>query len=428
MFPFLYRVASASARTVPFQRGKLASSFAGRRASVPRWIEWASLNRTKSPLIWVHGASVGENLSATAVVTRLRSAVPGLQVVHSYTSPSAIPWREIFDGCRADFLPPEEPDAIARVLAAMRPDLIAFSRGDIWPVLTRTAAASGIPVAVIGGTVNPSSLRLWPLIRNTLTPTYRLLDWLGAASRGDADRWSALGMSAQSIDVTGDPRHDQVLERHTNIGSISSLFQWCGESPVLVAGSTDKRDEEILLHAFAQIVSSNTCCTRLMIVPHENSRSRIDHVRGVAHRHDITAEVWNGAPPAQGTRCVIVEKMGVLADLYALGEIAYVGGGFGRKGLHTVIEPAAFALPVIAGPEQTGSPDFQFLLNARGSVALPREDAAKALQRTWTDWANDAQMRTQAGLRARQALQQGAATTTAVALLRLISSSSTVNR
>jgi 3-deoxy-D-manno-octulosonic-acid transferase len=249
MFPFLYRVASASARTVPFQRGKLASSFAGRRASVSRWIEWASLNRTKSPLIWVHGASVGESLSATAVVTRLRSAVPGLQVVHSYTSPSATPWRETFDGCRADFLPPEEPDTIARVLAAMRPNLIAFSRGDIWPVLTRTAAASGIPIAVIGGTVNPSSLRLWPLIRSTLTPTYRLVDWLGAVSRGDADRWSAIGVSAQSIDVTGDPRHDQVLEHHTNIGSISSLFQWCGESPVLVAGSTDKRDEEILLSA-----------------------------------------------------------------------------------------------------------------------------------------------------------------------------------
>ena len=144
-------------------------------------------------------------------------------------------------------------------------------------------------------------------------------------------------------------------------------------------------------------------------------------------RSGITAEVWNGTPPAQGTRCVIVEKMGVLADLYTLGKIAYVGGGFGRKGLHAVIEPAAFALPVIAGPEHTGSPDFEFLLNARGSIALPRGDAAKALQRTWIDWANDVQMRTQAGLRARQALQQGAASTTAVALLRLISSSSAVD-
>lgn len=423
MFPFVYRVVSVASRKLPLPRGKLASSFAGRRAAVDRWIKWASLNRTNRPLVWVHGASVGENLSAAPVVARLRTAIPGLQVVNSYTSPSAIPWHDVFGSCRADFLPPEDQYSTERVLDAIQPDLFVYSRGDLWPVMTRTASAMRIPIAVVGGTVNPSSQRRWPLVRRVLAPTYRLVHWLGAVSRGDAERWLALGVSAQSAEVTGDPRHDHVIERHTSLSSISSLLGWCSKAPVLVAGSTERRDEEVLLKAFARIVRDNNCNTRLVIAPHEITKSRMRFVREVASRNRVSVDVWDGSRPPQSTQCVVVAQMGVLADLYALGQIAYVGGGFGRGGLHAVVEPAAYAIPVVSGPDHSKSRDFGLLLKARGAIALPRRHAEETLRQTWIEWVKDPEIRSATGLRARQTLQQGAAATSATALLRLISPS-----
>jgi len=104
-----------------------------------------------------------------------------------------------------------------------------------------------------------------------------------------------------------------------------------------------------------------------------------------ARRLGLGASVWQGGPAQASTSCLIVQRAGALADLYALGTLAYVGGGMGSHGLHAVIEPAAYAVPVIVGPRGHRA-DAGVLVQSGGAVALPRRQAARALARWWETW------------------------------------------
>jgi len=260
---------------------------------------------------------------------------------------------------------------------------------------------------------------MWYPFRSALKQTYDTVLWLGASSEGDAHRWAHLGVREESVEVTGDTRHDQVLERASKLHRLRSLLRWSVEDPALVAGSTDARDERHLLNAFSGIVASYPKA-RLVIAPHECSDRRINEVLTMAQRTGVSAEVWPGGPPSEETRCLVVSKMGILADLYALGEIAYVGGGFRRGGLHAVIEPAAFGVPVIVGPHYSSSPDAELLVEAGGAAALSSQTPEESLTHSWLTWLRQSDTRVDVGLRARGGLQQGAAERTASVLLRFL--------
>ncbi len=419
MFPLAYRLLTRLALFAPMPRGKLATSIHGRRAAAARWIEWASSHRTTQPLIWVHGASVGESLTAIPVIERLRTRIPGVQIAHSFSSPSFVSWGSEIPADRSDYLPLGGSNTLASVLDVMSPSILVCSRGDLWPETAFAASARELPIAIISGSVRPRSRRLWYPIRRAFLSVHRSVSWLGAASEGDASRWSRLGVREDSIEVTGDTRHDQVLERVTRLQPIRFLFQWAHNSSVLVAGSTDSRDEQHILKAFSRVSAANSNA-RLVIAPHECSGRRLDELLGIARNVDVGVEVWSGGSPNPETRCIVMSKMGVLADAYALGKIAYVGGGFYRGGLHAVIEPAALAVPVLIGPCHQNSTDAELLVDAGGATALPVRSPEDLLTRTWLEWIKQDNARTDAGLRARRVLQQGAADATITGLLGLL--------
>jgi 3-deoxy-D-manno-octulosonic-acid transferase len=155
-----YRAAARVLHRLPYPRGTLATSLAGRRAAAARWRAWAAGARGDDPLIWAHAASVGESLALQSVVARLRARERHLRVVLTHTSPSVTVHPAFRDFDRTDYLPLDEPGPVAAVLDALRPALLLFSRGDLWPELVAGAAARRIPVAVAGGMVRPRSGRL----------------------------------------------------------------------------------------------------------------------------------------------------------------------------------------------------------------------------------------------------------------------------
>jgi 3-deoxy-D-manno-octulosonic-acid transferase len=243
--------------------------------------------------------------------------------------------------------------------------------------------------------------------------------WLGAASAGDASRWARLGVPEQSIVVTGDTRHDQVLERITRLRLVRPLLEWARGQTALVAGSTDRCDARLLLDAFSQVRAYHADA-RLILVPHDCSEGRIAQVIAIADQACVRTEVWDGGIPKPETHCLVVNAMGMLADIYAVGHMAYVGGGFVRGGLHAVVEPAALGLPVIVGPLYESGVDASLLVELGGAVALPRRAADNTMLLTWRNWIDEPNARNAAGLNARRALRQGAATTTVTALLELL--------
>lgn len=141
----------------------------------------------------------------------------------------------------------------------------------------------------------------------------------------------------------------------------------------------------------------------------------------LAGRQSLEAEVWtpgNQQPP--NARCLVLGARGMLFDVYVLGSLAYVGGGFQSGKLHATIEPAAYGLPLLFGPRWHGIPDAETLVDKGGAVGLPAHDNAHALASQWLQWLDDEGTAHMVGLAARQCLTQGAATLTTRRLWELL--------
>ncbi|MBI4419541.1 MAG: hypothetical protein HY560_01840 [Gemmatimonadetes bacterium] len=398
----------------------MTASLQGRRQAVDRWLDWARRRRVGAPLVWIHAASVGEALTAEPVIRRLSTALPGLQLVLTYSSPSLARWPGALPVAAADFAPPEEPGAAQAVVASLAPDLLVFSRGDLWPELLIAAHSRGVPVAVLGATVRRRSRRLaWPA-RPFLVELMRPVRFVGAVTTEDAERWERLGVPASAISVTGDPRHDQVLERPATLPRVGDLLPWAGTHFTIVTGSVEEDDEPVVLGSLSALQRAGAD-VRLLLVPHDPASSAVTRLFARAARMGVPMRTWRhgGTIPGPVEPCVVVEEMGSLGDLYLAGTVAYVGGGFRRNGLHAIIEPAAYGLPVAFGSEYEG-PDAERMLARGGAVALPRRGATRALTDLWLRWLLDPESRQRAGLAARGALQQGAASVTAQRLRALL--------
>lgn len=412
MLRAFYRAAARALHRAPLPAGRLQGAIEGRREAADRWVAWARLSRTDVPLIWVHAASVGEAQTAEPVVARLRQRVGDVQIILTCSSPSAARWSHPFAD-RSDFVPLDESDPIGRALDALRPSVLVFSRGDLWPVLVDQAYQRRIPIAVIGAGIRARSARLLRPLRSLYGPLHMAVSWLGAVTEADAHHWLRLGVPQQAIQVTGDPRHDRVLERTPAFDALTTMVAWAEDRRVLLAGSTDRFDHEMLIDSAARVLPRHEGAA-LVIVPHEPCDAATRKITARAGHLGIACSSWDGdGDDLLGAPVIIVTAKGYLADLYALADIAYVGGGFRRNGLHSVIEPAAYATPVIVGPNWLDAADAPALVAGGGATALPRRAPVAALVERWCNWLVDQEARVAAGLAARRALTEGAAGRTA---------------
>jgi 3-deoxy-D-manno-octulosonic-acid transferase len=385
-----------------------------------RWTAWAEASRPEGPLLWVHGASVGELLTATPVIRRLQR-LARLTVVCSHTSRSVAGRPPPFPTAWTDYLPLDTPQDTARTLDAVRPDCLALSRGDVWPEFLLQAQWRGIPVAVLGGAIGSRSRRLRHPVRSLYASRIRAVSWIGAVSPEDAQRWQRIGARPTTIEVTGDPRHDEVLERVTDLRAIAPYRAWASLGSVLVAGSVELRDLQPLFITW-RAVRHDTPAARLLIVPHDPASTTLARVATTAARYGERLLIGADAAAAhlENARCIAHDGFGTLPDLYTLGCAAYVGGGFSRGGVHSVIEPAALGLPILAGPHATDDPDARAMIREGGLVT---GGDPERLSRAWRGWVSDPEACARAGLGARRVLSTGAAERSAEAILSILNES-----
>ncbi|HEX5004593.1 MAG TPA: glycosyltransferase N-terminal domain-containing protein, partial [Gemmatimonadales bacterium] len=203
------RLATALVPLAGLASAKVARSHAGRRGAVDRLRAWGRASRDPTrPLVWLHAPSVGEGLQAESVLQALRRAHPDWQYAYTWFSPSAEALGRRLPVDIADYLPYDLASDADAVLEALRPEVLAFAKLDLWPELATRAAARGTRVMIVAATVSPGSGRLgWP-VRALLRPGYAGVTMAGAISTDDAGRLHQLGVPQERIRVTGDPRFD----------------------------------------------------------------------------------------------------------------------------------------------------------------------------------------------------------------------------
>ena len=401
-YAFAGLVTEALVRVVPAGNSKFRRGLSARRDVVDRFAAWAAKNRDSArPLVWFHAPSVGEALQALPVIELLRARRPEVQVVYTFYSPSAEQFAQTVNADYSDFLPFDTVAHAASIVAALRPSALIFSKLDVWPALTERAAAVGVPVGVISATLPESSGRRGFFGRALLGDAYRAIERVGAIDEKDADRLREQGVRPDRITVTGDTRYDQVWTRAQK--TPSSLTQSLRSSrPTLVAGSTWPSDEEHLLPAWLRI-REKIPDARLIIAPHEVSDGHLRSIERWASDNALPLERLDSKRTASAD-VILVDRYGVLGDLYALADLAYVGGGFQSAGLHSVLEPAAFGAPVLFGPRNEKSRDAARLIDAGGGAEIK---GAVDLSIRLGDWLGSTTARDSAGSRARAMVQQG---------------------
>lgn len=319
--------------------------------------------------IWIH-ASSGEIEYAKSVIREAKRLYPQVPILVTYFSPSAKKLIQKFSGIDlAMALPWDHRSKVKKFLDYYKPRAFLIARTDVWPEIASEAAVRGIPGLLFAATVSGKSSRKgW--IAGALTRTaLNSLSQIYCVSIEDHDNLVEMGVRTP-IEVAGDTRFDQVIFRLRNPNPVKmELKPQPKKGKIFVMGSTWPQDEEILLPALKKWIGLGH---QAIIAPHEVSDDRLAQL-------EKSIEKISGRRPDRYTKIntwtspiLLVDQIGCLQELYAWGDVAFVGGSFKDK-VHSVMEPLCVGLPVLVGPYHTNNREalqFQNTLVSPGFFAV----------------------------------------------------------
>jgi 3-deoxy-D-manno-octulosonic-acid transferase len=370
--------------------------------------------------VWFHGVSVGEIHLLRQVVSAWRRRLPEAPCVISTTTDTGFAEaKRIFADLPVFFFPLDFSWAVRRTLRQVRPALVVLAEADLWPNFLLAARAQGVPVAVINGRMSPRSLRRYQNVGFLARRLFGMLDLLLVQTPEHARAMRQLGVRPERIHVTGSVKFDGVSGQRDQpaIAALRRLFEVQPGQQVLVAGSTQPVEEEMVLAIYRRLRQAHAAL-RLILVPRQ--KERFEEVAVLLQKSGLRY-----GRRSQGTNLgaevVLVDTMGELAAVWGLADVAFVGGSLdGRRGGQNMIEPAAYGAAVVFGPHVWNFQDIaRRLLEARAACQV--HDAAEL--ETVIGWllADDAE-RQRLGEAARRFVrsQQGAAEQTITLLAPLL--------
>ena len=385
---------------------KIQEGIDGRKRVFSELVDQLQTARHLEKTAWFHFTSVGEFEQAKPLIEAIYAET---RIVLTFFSPSVAPNARSYPYADAAvYLPLDTPRNAERLIRLIEPTLIVFSKFDIWPNLVWKTSKHGIPIIVIAGTLHAESKRLSRFSKPFFRSVHRHIRVHCAISEGDAARFQELCSPTHEIVVTGDTRYEQVYRRAAAVEPDTEFFpgQATIKRPILIAGSTYTEDEKVLLPAY-QLLRENTGDNfpHLILVPHEPTPERISEIRAALNRQQLSYLCFSELTPRVDLAAVdvlIVDRVGFLAKLYGLADIAFVGGSF-RGSVHNVMEPAAMAKPVLFGPTIQNAYEASLLV-ARGGAKMVH--TAQQLADATTVWLKDDAVRTTAGSIGKQLIEE----------------------
>jgi 3-deoxy-D-manno-octulosonic-acid transferase len=306
-----------------------------------------------------HCSSLGEWEQAIPVIEIIKKNNPGMEIFASFFSISG--YQHVKDNPNVDaklFLPFDRYRLALHFFKVLAPDLWVISAYDVWPNHVMAAKKLNIPVVIISATLSESSGRNKGLAKRLNKYVFKNIDAVYTRSQHDAQRFLDIFPFPDRISNFGDTRADRVYAKSLDIkkGKVPVIFipKTQGEL-VFMAGSTWPADENVILPGLVELLDTYEH-VKAVIVPHEIKEDHIRSIENFFKTHGMTSErysLFNERGGAEG-RVAIIDAIGVLAKLYKNTHIAFVGGSFG-KGVHNVLEPSVFGMPVLFGPRHRNS-------------------------------------------------------------------------
>ncbi|HEX3354654.1 MAG TPA: 3-deoxy-D-manno-octulosonic acid transferase [Terriglobales bacterium] len=320
--------------------------------------------------IWIHAVSVGEVLAVSELIGELRRRLAGYRIVISTTTATGHKLaKELFGEDSVFYFPLDFGFAIQPYLTALKPALIVIAETEFWPNFLRLGHASEARIAVVNARISDRSWPGYRRARRLLAGVLRNVDLFLAQTEEDACRLRDIGAPPERVQVSGNLKFDVAAPPAPAIlGSLRSAFQLAGAGPVVVCGSTVEDEEGILLRAFENVLASHP---RAVMILAPRRPERFGEVAKLLEQLNIRfwrRSLWSGDAIAGGV--LLVDTIGELASLYALGDIAFVGGSLVPRGGHNIIEPARHGVPIIVGNHTENFRDIVGLFQSRDAVRV----------------------------------------------------------
>ena len=360
---------------------KIREGIVGRKQVFEKLKRQLNDARNLEKTAWFHFTSVGEFEQAKPLIEAIYTET---RIILTYFSPSVAPNVESYPYTDASvFLPFDTSYNAKRLINLIKPKCLIFSRYDIWPNLVWQTAKDEIPIVIIAGTLHPRSKRLGIIGKSFFRSVYRFITLHCAISEADATRFQQLCVSDNQVVVTGDTRYERVYQRAISVEPDTEFFpgQTTFKRPIFIAGSTYADDEKVIFEAYQILRDTELEPTpHLILVPHEPTSDRVVEIQVELDKRKISYlchSKLNGETDFSNIDVLIVDIVGILAKLYQIADVAFVGGSF-HGSVHNVMEPAAMGKPIIVGPTIQNAYEASLLLEkgAAKVVHTPQQIAS----------------------------------------------------
>ncbi len=324
----------------------------------------AQLVGNTAPVIWLHAASLGEFEQARPVLATLRQHHPDHLLLVTFFSPSGYEVRKTYAGADViAYLPLDTPANARRFVALVQPQLALFVKYEFWANYLVELKNQNVPTVLFSAVFRSSQLFFrWygGFQRNLL----RCFSHILVQNEESVLLLKSVGYGA--VTLAGDTRFDRVADTAASAQAFPIVQHVCANAPTLIAGSVWPDDMAVLIPFLNQFAGP----LRVVIAPHEINAEQIERWRGQLMQPSLLySELANQQVDYQA-KYVFIDNVGMLASLYQYGQFAFVGGGFKRGGLHNILEPATFGLPVFFGPLTDKFPEASALITEGGAFAV----------------------------------------------------------
>ncbi len=364
LLPFLL----FGARLAAIFNPKIRRGLAGRKSLLEEIRTHYASTTIQGLRILIHVASFGELEQAKPVISALKARNPAAHIHLTFFSPSGYENAigKYMDPDLITYAPLDMRSVVSRFLNMVKPDLVLFTRYDVWPNMARELNRRNITAILFTATAAEGVLRKIPIFGGFYRDTFRSLTKILAVSDEDRERFLAMGLEPDKVEVAGDTRFDQVLARRNAINASGEqvLPKMTRDkiaelgTLVLVVGSSWPSDEALYFPALKESVERNDNILTI-VAPHETGEERVRKLLAEFPGNALrlsSIEEWAGEP------VIVVDSIGKLFGLYRYADVAMIGGGFGA-GLHNILEAAVWGVPTIVGPRHEKSREVATLID-----------------------------------------------------------------
>lgn len=348
---------------------KIRQGLYPRRKTISNLLKWNNTTQLEGKRILFHAASLGEFEHIRPLIHKLKEEYKTINILTLF-SPSG--YKNIKSSPDLDYfmyMPFDFGFMWKKVYSIIHPDLLIISKHDVWPMQVWQAKKMKIPMYLVNASLAESSTRTKPFIKSFQKYIYRDFTNIFSISEDDADRF-AIHYPKCHVKVVGDTKYDQVLIRKKASKNEELIpGQWVNGKWIFVAGSIWPEDEENIISILIKYLNDFPKFS-LIVAPHEPKDTIIRSMEKTFSRWGTQrfSQIGN----LKEERVIIINTIGHLADLYKYATAAYVGGSF-KQGIHNVMEPAIYGVPVIFGPQHDDSYEALELAKSGGGIVIKNE-------------------------------------------------------